>query len=64
MTQVAPCQPPLSVVQSFLTCREVLNDQRTGQVVLVGPTAHVPVAEFPAPIRMSIFAEFAGGHGC
>ena len=53
---------PLPLAQSFLACREIYHDPRVG-VILVGPIFHVPLTQFPAHVRLSIFAEFTGGHG-
>jgi hypothetical protein len=58
-----PRKPPLPVVQSFITCNEVFRGQRSGTTLLHGPVAHLPIAHFPATVRLSVFAEFTGGHG-
>jgi hypothetical protein len=63
MAEVVKRKPPLPLVQSFLTCQEVFRGQRSGATLLLGPTAHVPVAQFPAHIRLAVYAEFTGGHG-
>ena len=56
-------KPPLPVAQSFLTCYEILFSERRGKSVLMEPTAHVPMDEFPAQVQLAVFAEFTGGHG-
>jgi hypothetical protein len=63
MAEPARRKPPLPLAQAFLACREIFNDQRTGHAILVGPTSHVPLPQFPAHVRLSIFVEFTGGHG-
>lgn len=55
--------PPLPVAQSFLTCHEVFRGQRSGATLVLGPVAHVPATQFPALIRLAVYAEFTGGHG-
>jgi hypothetical protein len=56
-------RPPLPSAQSFLTCHEIFRGQRTGTTALIGATSHVPVAHFPAHVRLAVYAEFTGGHG-
>jgi hypothetical protein len=63
MTDVIPRKPPLPTVQSFLTCNEIFRDQQKHVLILLGPTAHVPVPKFPAHVRLAMYAEFTGGHG-
>jgi hypothetical protein len=48
---------------AFVACREIYSDQRTGVSILVGPTSHVPLHQFPTHVRLSVWAEFTGGHG-
>jgi hypothetical protein len=55
--------PPLPLVHSFLVCREIFSDERTKQRLLLGPTSHVPVTEFPCQVRQSIFVELTEGRG-
>jgi hypothetical protein len=63
MAEVLKRKPPLPVAQSFVTCHEIFRGQRSGTPLLVGPTAHVPLAQFPAHVRLGVYAEFTGGHG-
>ena len=63
MGESANLGPPPPVVQSFVVCREVLADARTGQHVLIQPASHVAVPQFPCVVMMSLFAEFTSGHG-
>jgi hypothetical protein len=58
-----PNKPTLPVVQSFITCHEVFRGQRSGTAILLGPSAHIPMANFPGHTRLAVFAEFTGGHG-
>ena len=43
---------PPPQVQAFVVCREITQDDRTGEIVIVGPVSHVPITEFPAVIRL------------
>ena len=63
MAEAVRRKPPLPLAQAFLACREIFSDQRTGRAILVGPTGHVPLTQFPAHVRLSIFVEFTGGRG-
>ncbi len=56
-------KPPLPAALTFLTCREIWRDPRTGKTMLQEPMTHVRLERFPAPVRLSVFAEFTGGHG-
>ncbi len=31
--------------------------------MLLGPSAHLPIPNFPAFVRLAVFSEFTGGHG-
>lgn len=54
---------PLPLALAFVACQDIYRDQRTGASILVGPTSHVPLTQFPAHVRLSVWAEFTGGHG-
>jgi hypothetical protein len=54
---------PLPQVLSFLACHDVYRDERTGAVILIGPTSHLPLTQFPTHVRLSVYADFTGGHG-
>jgi hypothetical protein len=54
---------PLPVVQAMVVCREIFLDSRTGQFILVGPTSHVPITQFPAQVGLSLYLHMTGGHG-
>ncbi len=58
-----PSNLPMPTVQTFLTCNEIFVDPLKRATILFGPSAHVPIPMFPAHVRMSIYAEFTGGHG-
>ena len=54
---------PQPLVQAFLTCREIIENMRTGEFVLIGPFTYVPATDFPVNLRASIYIQFKGGHG-
>ena len=54
---------PAPQAQAFVICREVRHDTQTGEIVLVGPVSHIPIPQFPADIRLSVYAHVTGGHG-
>ena len=54
---------PAPQAQAFVACRAITNDPQTGEIVIVGPVSHIPITEFPAVIRLAIYAHVSGGHG-
>ena len=54
---------PVPQAQAFVVCREVWHNPRTNEFMIAGPVSHVPVPQFPASIRLSVYAHFTGGHG-
>ena len=62
---MAKSSPPLPApkAQAFVACRKITNDPQTGEIVITGPESHVPITEFPAAIRLVVYAHVAGGHG-
>jgi len=46
-----------------VACRKITNDPQTGEIVIIGPVSHVPITDFPAVIRLAIYAHVTGGHG-
>jgi len=54
---------PPPQVQAFVVCREITQDDRTGEIVITGPVSHVPITEFPATIRLAVYAHATGSHG-
>lgn len=63
MSDSSTRKPPLPLAVAFVACHEIYSDRRTGVSILVGPTSHVPLKQFPAHVRLSVWAEFTGGHG-
>ncbi len=53
--------PP--AVQTFLICREIFQDQRTGEHILVGPSHEYLSPHFPATAELNVFVQVSSGHG-
>jgi Family of unknown function (DUF6941) len=56
-------KPPLPSVQAFLTCKQIVEDARTKELILIGPANGVVLPHFPARFPLSAFAFLTGGHG-
>jgi hypothetical protein len=56
-------KPPQPLAQSFLPCREILQDRLTGEYVLIGPFTGLKLPAFPAAVRLSLYIKLTGGHG-
>jgi hypothetical protein len=54
---------PAPQAQAFVACRKITNDPQTGEIVIVGPVSQVPITEFPAVIRLAVYAHATGSHG-
>jgi hypothetical protein len=50
-------------MHAFLPCREIFEDTRTREYILVGPFSHVPADAFPLHLRTSFYILLGGGHG-
>jgi hypothetical protein len=53
----------LPIAQSFVVCRDIIEDCRTHDFVLVAPFGSLTGAAFPAAFRMSTYAYLTNGHG-
>jgi hypothetical protein len=58
-----PHKPPQPLVQALVVCREIFENQRTGEYLLVGPTTGLQLPVFPAQCQFSVYAHLTGGHG-
>jgi hypothetical protein len=54
---------PAPQAQAFVACRKITHDPQTGEIVITGPVSHVPITDFPAVIRLAVYAHATGGHG-
>jgi hypothetical protein len=53
----------MPIVQGFFVCREVFKDVRTGEFMLLGPTTHFRVAQFPCMLPVMGFLQMVEAHG-
>ena len=54
---------PLPIAQAFVVCRDIIEDCRSHDFVLIAPFCAVQAVEFPGSFRMSIYAHLTCGHG-
>jgi hypothetical protein len=58
-----PGRLPPPRAQSFVVCRAIYEDRRTGECLLIGPFGGIALHFFPAGFRFSLYADICGGHG-
>lgn len=58
-----PHKPPQPLAPTFLLCREIFQDNKTGEHLLVAPFTSINFAAFPAALRVSLYIVLTGGHG-
>src|SRR5438445_13809868 len=56
-------KPPIPVSKTFLVCRQIFQDRRTGEYLLLGPTQDLIAPGFPAVLTLSIFSRWTSPHG-
>ena len=56
-------QLPAPQVQDFVVCREIWHNPHNGEFMLTRSVSHCPIPQFPAGIRLSVFAHVTGVHG-
>jgi hypothetical protein len=54
---------PSPIAQAFVVCREIIEDCRSHDFVLIAPFGAVAAPTFPAAFRMSVYAYLTCGHG-
>jgi hypothetical protein len=54
---------PAPVAKSLLLCREIFEDARTHQYILVGPSSDIRVFQVPCVMTLAVYAEVTSGHG-
>jgi hypothetical protein len=47
----------------FLVCRQIYQDSRTGQHILVGPVIELFNHQFPWVVEVAAYVQLASGHG-
>jgi hypothetical protein len=55
--------PPLPLAQAFVVCRDIIEDCRSHDFVLIAPFSAAHAVSFPCSFRMSIYAHLTCGHG-
>jgi hypothetical protein len=56
-------KPPTPVSKAFLICREIWQDQRTGDTMLLGFVRHVQAMQYPFPVQLEVFTRWTSAHG-
>ena len=51
------------MAQAFVVCREIIEDCRSHDFVLIAPFFAIQAPVFPGSVRMSIYAHLTCGHG-
>ena len=58
-----PGRMPTPLAQAFVICRQIYEDARTHQFILVGPLNELVMPSVPCVIRVSVYVHLSGGHG-
>ncbi len=61
ISRMRAAAPPLA--QSFVVCREIIEDCRSHEFVLIGPFTAIIAPQFPLAARLSVYAHLTCGHG-
>jgi hypothetical protein len=56
-------KPPLPVLKNFLLCREILQDKRTNQHIIISPLSSLSSSTFPTVARLMAFVQMTSMHG-
>jgi hypothetical protein len=56
-------KPPKPVVKSLLACREMLQDNATGEFILIGPLVDLTALQFPLMVPLNLFAVLTSMRG-
>jgi hypothetical protein len=54
---------PTPLAQAFVVCREIYQDRRSNEFLLIRPFNRVAFRSFPARCPLAIYAHITGGHG-
>ncbi len=54
---------PTPLAQAFVVCRQIYEDTRTHEFILIGPLNEVKLPEYPSNIQLSLYVHLSGGHG-
>jgi hypothetical protein len=53
----------LPLVHTFVVCREIFQDARSGEYILVGPTNGFLVTEYPCAIPVAVYGDLSDVRG-
>jgi hypothetical protein len=56
-------KPLNPVVKSFLVCREIFQDARSQDHILIAPLASLCAHQFPCVVPVNLYAQLTSGHG-
>jgi hypothetical protein len=56
-------RPVMPQVRAFLLCREVFEDGRRSEYLLVAPTTRIEAPQFPHVMKQELYVEIASGRG-
>jgi hypothetical protein len=56
-------KPALPVAQTFLICRSIVQDKRTGEFVVIGPGLEFISPQFPTTAEVNVFVQVSSCHG-
>lgn len=55
--------PPKPICRTFLVCRELYQDNQTGEVIIVGPATEATAAHYPSNFTLNLFAHITSMRG-
>jgi hypothetical protein len=58
-----PRKPVTPICKSFLLCRQVFQDEYTGEYLLLGPTNQIVAGQYPVLADLSVFMHWTSAHG-
>jgi hypothetical protein len=58
-----PGRMPTPLAQAFVICRQIYEDTRTREFILIGPLNELVMPSVPCLIRVSVYVHLSGGHG-
>ncbi len=56
-------KPLMPNVRALLLCRELFEDNRTGEHILVGPASKIHAKQFPSVTAQAVYLEVTSGRG-
>ncbi len=56
-------KPATPICKSFLVCRQIFQDEVTGEYILLGPTNQIVAAHYPVTADLSVFMHWTSAHG-